>query len=242
MELLAIEYRPEDFSTSEEFEGRLQQLTKGFADHGIGAVGLPSLMLGRPFSGTPVPSTEEKKSQGLFERALLWGLRTEDPRALEIFANTLSPWGYTGLVGWTGSSPIPLGEQIWSGFGLLFAGGADQAILTARPGTLRKELHKITHSIAMPGPALDGPWRDGLLQEEARRQQIQLLWLPGSGVNLGTDEGPQILTALHDDGTRDLEELFQWALGDPLQRGKLQLREIGHLARRFFFARMKRQG
>lgn len=226
-ELLAIEYRSRDFASADAFRRRLQALLTALHDHDdFPSVTLTGLLLQPPQLFRPGHA-----------RQYLIGLRTDDESYLAAFADVCSDFGIPGLLGWA-SAHLPGSPTLWQGFGLITAVGAERPLIGSPASRQRTGFQDLTGAkFAMPGLHEPSALLDGLVATEARRQGITLLWGPGPGVNHPTDSSTTIISARQDLNDVPLDLLLHWMEGAPIARSRARLREIGQVARQFFFAR-----
>ncbi len=236
-ELLALEYRQRQWSSPMALASRVARVADACAKRQVAAVGLAGLMSGQP---TPLRGTSGS--------ALLFGFRLETVDAAIAVGQAIGKRGFTGIYSWTDRAEREVSQippSFLAGWGLLHAYGGDQVWVDASPVRVRKAMKSSMHSaeslrplIWMPAPDRFERAIDGVFLDEATRSAVNWVWVPGSGINrLGGLGGPTVplpvIEAWHDDGTRGIDNLARWVLGDKLQRGKMRLATIGNMPRRW---------
>ena len=228
MELVALEYREEDFRDVESFRERLEEVMEGCLGAGLGAVGLAALL-----GGTAMPLRGEESP------GLLLGLRTGDLAFAAAFAEELGARGLTGLMSLKGNEggagEIP--RSLWAGTGVVLVPGRGEVLVGKGPKEVREALEGVDPGgVWMPGVDRRERAVDGLVLEEARRKGVRSIWIPGVGVNRlekVARESPEVITARVDDGREPLEGLVAWARGDRLERGRARLKGLRSMAERW---------
>ena len=232
-EIVALEYREKDFSSTQALARRVASVADACAEAGLFGLGMAGWFRGHvaPLVDTP-------------GRALVFGLRTSSVQAAFVVADVLSSRGFSGIYTWSDDvddEARKLSPLVLAGMGMVRACGGGQSLYGASPRQVRKVLDSCSPAHAaiwMPAPDRFGRAVDGVFLEEAARREIDLVWVPGDGVNQ-VDAGsehvsrPQVLRARVDAGEHSAQLLARWATGDRLGRGKLRVADLANTPRRW---------
>lgn len=225
MEIIALEYRQKDFADAEALAARAAQVADACVERKVEAVSMVGLLQGCPLGP-----------------GLVFGLRADDIKGAALFADAIGQRGYAGVLTFRDVESAR-GERIgladWVGLGLLPVQGGDEVLLKSSAKGIAKRLAQPGSpwaNIWMPAPDELGRAVDGLILEEARRQEVALIWTPGSGLN--DDEmlfnEPALLRARVDDGQMEVQELAAFCAGDSFERGRAQVMRFVDTSRRWF--------
>lgn len=233
-EIVAVEYRESDWSSPSALAGRVAEVAQACADRRLGAVGVAGLLAGRvrPLTGLESP-------------AMLFGLRAETLEAVVAVGGVLAVRGFSCIYGWVDEDDRPqrrCAEGTLAGHGLIPAFGADRTWLDCGPGRLREafaEAHAEREGgrphVWMPKPDRFERAVDGVFVEEAGRRDVDLVWVPGDGINAVKDRDSPVavVEGRRDTGEDDADRLARWAAGDRVERGRSRVRRLAERPRRW---------
>lgn len=231
-ELVALEYREEDWSTPGRLAKRVAEVADRCVAADLGAVGVAGLLRGRL-------ATEV----GPDGPVVVFGLRAATPAAVVAVASVLAVRGFGGIYTWTDEADEAtraIDPRLVVGHGMVEARGGTHELFDASLAEIRRLLEDESTrpypkgaNIWMPAPDRFDRAVDGVFLEEAARRDVDLVWVPGDGLNSVEETGMQLVEGRVDDGTYDTDLIGRWARGERVGRGRLRVTELVRRPRRW---------